>query len=294
MRVSWRRWLAAALLALSAVLFWWLWGSKYGLEVTNYAITTPKLTAPIRVVQLTDLHNSEFGEKNARLVKLVEKQQPDIILLTGDMLNGDEPRTDVATGLIEQLAGIAPVYSSYGNHERANENVYGSDMTALYEQAGARVLERSHVDVEVGGQIVRIGGIYGYCLPEKYLRTREAREKEVEYLKEFEQTELLTLLLCHVPVSWILNDNLEEWNVDCIFTGHVHGGQVRLPVIGGVYAPDFELFPGQLCGLYYSQARERVMVLSRGLGSGVGLPRFNNVPEIGVVDILPQRPMEEE
>lgn len=288
LRVTWKRWLAAALLALAAVGFWWLWGSKYGLEVTNYVITTPKLTAPIRVVQLTDLHNSEFGKENARLVRLVQKQQPDVILLTGDMLNGDEPRTDIAVRLIEQLAEIAPVYSSYGNHERAHENVYGSDTIALYEQAGARVLECAHEDVVMNGQTVRIGGIYGYCLPEKYLRTREAREKEVEYLKEFEQTDLLTILMCHVPVSWILNDNLEEWNVDCIFSGHVHGGQVRLPLIGGVYAPDFELFPGQLCGLYDSQDGERVMVLSRGLGSRGKVPRINNVPEIVVVDILPQ------
>lgn len=286
--MSWKRWLAGSLMLLAAVIFWWFFGSKYGLEVTNYVLSTPKLTEPIRVVQLTDLHNSEFGRDNARLVELVKRQRPDLILLTGDMLNGDEPRTDVATTLIGQLKEIAPVYSSYGNHERANENVYGSDTTALYEQAGAHVLERTHEDVEINGQPLRIGGIYGYCLPEKYLRTREAREKEVEYLKAFEQTQRLTLLLCHVPTSWIVNDNLEEWDVDCIFTGHIHGGQARLPFIGGVYAPDQGMFPGQLCGLYTSQDRERVMVLSRGLGSRGRMPRINNVPEIVVVDILPQ------
>ena len=246
------------------------------------------------MVQLTDLHNSEFGENNERLVRMVGKQNPDLILLTGDMLNGDEPRTEVAVGLIEQLAEIALVYASFGNHEKANENVYGTDVGALFSQAGAHVLERTYEDVEIGGQTVRIGGIYGYCLPEKYLRTREARDKEVEYLHDFQETDLLTLLLCHVPTSWIVNDNLEEWDVDVIFSGHVHGGQIRLPLIGGLYAPDQGYFPGRECGLYYSADHARVMVLSRGLGSGVGVPRFNNVPEIVVVDILPQRTMEEE
>ena len=286
--------LLAVLLAALALLAWSLLGSKYALEVTNYVLSSPKLTVPIRVVQLTDLHNSEFGENNERLVRMVGKQNPDLILLTGDMLNGDEPRTEVVTGLIEQLAEIAPVYASFGNHEKANENVYGTDVGALFSQAGAHVLERTYEDVEIGGQTVRIGGIYGYCLPEKYLRTREARDKEVEYLHDFQETDLLTLLLCHVPTSWIVNDNLEEWDVDVIFSGHVHGGQIRLPLIGGLYAPDQGYFPGRECGLYYSADHARVMVLSRGLGSGVGVPRFNNVPEIVVVDILPQRAMEEE
>ena len=135
---------------------WSLLGSKYALEVTNYVLSSPKLTAPIRAVQLTDLHNSEFGENNERLVRMVKKQNPDVILLTGDMLNGDEPRTEVVTGLIEQLAEIAPVYASFGNHEKANENVYGTDVGALFSQAGAHVLERTYEDVEIGGQTVRI------------------------------------------------------------------------------------------------------------------------------------------
>lgn len=286
--------LLAVLLAILALLAWGFFGSKYALELSNYVLSSPKLTAPIRVVQLTDLHNSEFGENNGRLVRMIQKQSPDVILLTGDMLNGDEPRTEVAVGLIEQLAEIAPVYASFGNHEKANENVYGTDVGALYAQAGAHVLERTYEDVEIGGQTVRIGGIYGYCLPEKYLRTREAREKEVEYLHDFQETDLLTLLLCHVPTSWIVNDNLEEWNVDVIFSGHVHGGQVRLPLIGGLYAPDQGLFPGRECGLFYSADHARVMVLSRGLGSRGEVPRFGNVPEIVVVDIVPQRAMEEE
>ena len=288
MRLSWKKVLAALLMTMIGIVGWWLFGSKFGLEVSNYTITTPKLTAPIRIVQLSDLHNSEFGEGNARLVRLVQKQQPDMILLTGDMVNGNERKTDVAVHLIEQLASIAPVYASMGNHESAYWWVFGADMQALYEDADAVLLEQEHADVEINGQKLRIGGILGYCLAEEYLRTGEARPKEIAYLKAFQDTERLTILMCHMPLCWIKDDNLEQWAIDCIFAGHAHGGQIRLPFVGGEYAPDQEWFPGRMCGLYYSKDRERVMVLSRGLGSSGDVPRVNNVPEIVVVDILPR------
>lgn len=284
----------ALLLTFLALLAWCLLGSQYALEVTNYVLSSPKLTAPIRVVQLTDLHNSEFGENNERLVRMVARQHPDLILMTGDMLNGREDKTEIAVNLVQRLTEVAPVYFSYGNHEVTHEQMFGRDLTALFEEAGATVLDRTYEDVTVNGQTIRLGGIYGYCLPEKYYSSGEAKRWECEYLKEFQDTESYTLLLAHLPTCWILNDNLDIWQIDCVFSGHEHGGQIRLPLIGGLYAPDRGFFPGRSSGIYASQDGERVMVLSRGLGSGVGVPRFNNVPEIVVVDILPQRAMEEE
>ena len=290
---GWKR-LIAVLLAILALLAWGFFGSKYALEVTNYVLSSPKLTAPIRVVQMTDLHNSEFGENNERLVRMVARQHPDLILMTGDMLNGREDKTEIAVNLVQRLTEVAPVYFSYGNHEVTHERTFARDLTALFEEAGATVLDRTYEDVTVNGQTIRLGGIYGYCLPEKYLRTGEAKRWECEFLKEFQDTESYTLLLAHLPMCWIRNDNLDIWQIDCVFSGHEHGGQIRLPLIGGLYAPDQGFFPGRSCGIYASQDGRRVMVLSRGLGSGVGVPRFNNVPEIVVADILPQRAMEEE
>ncbi|MBR5302472.1 MAG: metallophosphoesterase [Clostridia bacterium] len=273
---------AAAILLLSCFL------SKYDLEVNNYVLSSPKLTAPVRIVQLSDLHNSEFGRDNERLVRLVAKQQPDVILLTGDMINSKDPRTDIAARLIEQLAGIAPVYASYGNHEKLNEEIFGTRADEVYEKAGAHLLELEYKDIKVNGQKIRIGGIYGNCLPEEYLLTRETKRKDVEYLQKLQKNDRLTILLSHVPTNWVKKVSLEGWEIDCIFAGHAHGGQVRLPAIGGVYARGHGLLPGQMSGLYYSQNCERVLVLSRGLGSQSVVPRINNVPEIVVVDMLPQ------
>lgn len=262
--------------------------SAHCLTVTHYSLNTPKMTAPIRVVHLTDLHNSEFGKDNRRLVSLVEQQKPDLILMTGDMLNGYEQTTEVAERLVERLSQTAPVYFSYGNHEQKHEKAFDSDLGMLFSQAGAVVLEKEYADIKVKGQALRIGGMYGYALPEKYLTSGEAEKSECLFLSEFEQTQRLTVLLTHLPNSWILNDNLDEWRIDGIFCGHTHGGQIRIPKVGGVYAPGFDFFPGDLCGLYPSQDARSVMVLSRGLGTSQPLPRVNNVPEIVVVDFVPQ------
>ena len=261
--------------------------STYGLRAESYAVSTGKLTAPVRIVQLTDLHNSEFGDGNSRLIRKVAEREPDLILITGDLLNQNEERTQIAEELIAGLCKIAPVYVSYGNHEVTYEKNCGADLRPVYTAAGATVLEFDWEDVQVNGQTLRLGGIYGYCLPGELEKSGEARKKECDFLRDFQDTENYTVLLCHMPVSWIQYGSLESWNVDCVLSGHVHGGQVRLPWIGGLWAPDQGWFPGRECGLYWSEDGRRVMVLSRGLGNTERLPRLNNVPEVLVLDLLP-------
>ena len=242
MRTGWKKiiCLVLSLLLVSGLLSITL--SRTALTVSRYQLTASKLTGPIRIVQLTDLHNSEFGEDNERLAARVAEQEPDLILVTGDLLNENEERTDIAVTLIRKLAEIAPVYVSFGNHEVGHERRFGTDLRALYTQAGARVLNDDWVDLTLKDQELRIGGIYGYCLPSKY---RESRKSESAFLEEFQNTERTTLLLCHMPVCWIINGSLDGWDVDVVLSGHIHGGQVRLPLIGGLWAPDQGWFPGK-------------------------------------------------
>ena len=148
------------------------------------------------------------------------------------------------------------------------------------------MLNFSYIDIEINGQKIRLGGIYGYCLAEKYLSTGEAKEEEVRFLKEFQDTPLYTILMCHIPVTWIINDSLNQWGCDLILCGHSHGGQIRIPFIGGMYAPDQGYFCGKEAGLYYSDDQSKVMVLSRGLGSNEKVPRMNNIPEIIVIEFM--------
>ena len=167
------------------------------------------------------------------------------------------------------------------------EQNYGTDITALYESAGATVLNYEYKDITINSQPLRIGGIYGYCLPDKYLETGEADPGECKFLWDFENTDRYKILLSHLPIAWLKNDGLEEWDIDCVFSGHLHGGQVILPGIGGVYAPDMGWFPGQLKGIFDSEDGKRHLVLSSGLGNTELVPRFNNIPEIVCVELIP-------
>lgn len=261
--------------------------SLYGLTVSRYEITSPRLSGRVRIVQLTDLHNSVFGTQNKRLVKKAAAQEPDLILITGDLLNQNEERTDIAEELISELAPVAPVYVSYGNHEALYEKNYGIDLGEIYSAVGAKVLDHDWADLNVNGQSIRLGGIYGYCLPEKYTETVEARDGETAFLKAFLDTDAYKILMCHMPYCWLEKESLDDWDADCVLCGHVHGGQMRFPGIGGLWAPDQGWFPGIVSGLYPSEDGNRVMVLSRGLGNKDKLPRFNNIPELVVLDLVP-------
>lgn len=262
-----------------------LYASKHMLQSTVYEVSTSKTDSPVRIVQLTDLHNSEFGQGNEKLIRKVKEQEPDLVCITGDLLNLDEDNTEIAENLIAKLAEDFPVYVSLGNHETLNRYLSVSELRDRFEQAGAVVLEFDYEDITVNGVSLRIGGFYGYGLPEN---SEAVRENESEFLEDFQDTDAYKVLLMHMPLAWYYSDSLNYWDVDLVLAGHTHGGQIRIPFVGGMYAPDMGWFPGRECGLYYSDDGEKVMVLSRGLGSTERVPRFNNIPEIVTVNIEPE------
>lgn len=254
--------------------------SQKCLIVRQYTYRNPKIAAPIRAVQLTDLHNYQYGRDNQRLIAKIQKQKPDVIFMTGDMLNEDEDRTDILLHLVREACAIAPVYFSLGNHEVGYEKTYGEgDLTEQLEAAGAVVLEKEYVDTKIDGQEVRIGGAYGYLLPEDWGDGSEQR-----FLEAFVQTDRLKILLSHVPEGLLLWKSMEYWDVDLVFSGHVHGGQVRVPFVGGLFDPEEGFFPTYTRGMF--SCGNGTMILSAGLGSSRGIPRVNNLPEIVVCDIV--------
>jgi len=275
------------ILALAAVVCVSAWQSRYCVRCSYYTVSADKLTGSVRVVLLADLHNSKFGEENSELTELVAQQKPDIICFAGDLVNYYDEDASTAVELIKKLSEIAPVYISMGNHERVYQSRFGIDTAELYTEAGGIVADKEFFELEINGQKIRLGGIYGYCMPEKHLRTGEAKRDEVDFLHDFMDTDAYTLLMCHMPYTWLVQNGLQEWQIDCVLSGHTHGGQVVIPGIGGVYAPDQGYFPRRLQGVYLSKDSERALVLTRGLGNSVKLPRINNIPEILVLDLIP-------
>ena len=262
-----------------------IYRSNFTLEVTNYTVSSPQITEDIRMVILADLHNREFGEGNEELLAKVWQQEPDMICCVGDFIIDDEEDTETAKELMKGLTDIAPTYFSMGNHEVHHQMNFPSNFHYMFETCGANVLEYEFEDIEVKGQTLRIGGIYGYCIPESDSENTRYNFKQTDFLKEFMDTDNYTLLLTHMPYTWLELDGLEEWDIDLVCAGHAHGGLIRIPGLGGVHAPLQGLFPGELEGIYESKDGQHNLALTRGLGTSVPIPRINNVPEVMVIDI---------
>lgn len=232
------------------------------LTVTNYSLQA-NLEQPIRIVQLTDLHGHIFGENNDTLVELVLKQNPDLIVMTGDMMDKSDENADVVCDLIRTLSTEVPVWYGYGNHETDWMNSTGTDLTPTLTEAGAAVVDCGYLDMNINGQPIRVGGYHGYYRqPGMYPVTPEQRQSELDFADSFEDTDRFKLLLCHIPTAWLDWGYIDICPVDLVLTGHYHGGQIRLPILGGLYAPYIGWFPEYTEGLFAGQAA--VCVLSRG------------------------------
>lgn len=280
--------LSLSLLLLCAVIsgiLIWKSARRCRGELSVAAYTVPSgLEAPVRLVQLSDLHGWTFGEGNADLAAQVETLEPDIIAMTGDMLDKSEENADTVCDLIRVLVNTAPVYYCYGNHEYQWMQSHGESLTPALEAAGAIVLDVAYTDITVNGQPIRIGGYHGYYhQPGMYDISQEQREREISFCDDFESSESYKLLLCHIPTPWLDWEYIDDCPVDLVLTGHYHGGQIRLPVVGGLYAPCVGLFPEYTEGLYTGE--KATCILSTGLGASPGIPRINNLPQIVVVDL---------
>lgn len=270
------------LLCILLISFMDLLASWKLLSVSRYDYSNDKLQHEITIVQLSDLHNSQFGKDNCRLLEKIEQESPDVIFMTGDMLNSYEERTNIVTDLIRNASRIAPVYYSMGNHEIEYMDNFGSDtLKQQLEEAGAIVLDGEYMDTQIAGQQVRIGGIYGYVLDHEWQDGSEQR-----FMEDFQDTARFKILLSHIPEGLLLWKSMEYWDVDLVFSGHVHGGQMRLPFVGGLFDPEEGFFPTYTKGMF--QCGNGTMILSAGLGSSGGIPRINNLPDLVVCKVRAQ------
>ena len=263
---------AAALLAAPAV---WLWHGNTVAGTTAVTVRSPRLPAAFsgfRIAQVSDLHNASFGEKNGELARLLRGARPDLIAVTGDLIEAEQ--SDAALALMEQAVRIAPVYYAPGNHEARMEGypAFAERLRGL----GVQVLENRAVLLSRDGGTLRLAGLSDPAFSP--LPPETAAGQALDALVPDDG--VYTLLLSHRPE---LLEVYAAHPVDLALSGHAHGGQVRLPGIGGLYAPNQGVFPRLASGVH-RQGRT-TLVVSRGLGHNPFLFRVNNPPELVLVTL---------
>lgn len=248
------------------------------LTYENYAIGTTYYTVEadgaseefggFRICHLSDIHVKKHGRTYSQLIRLTEKQHPDIIAITGDLVDSRDSDIPSAISLIETLCDIAPVYYVTGNHEeRLPAQTYLELMSAL-NAAGAHILDGKAEKTEINGLAVNIAGF------------SDNPEFDIKEASTLLDSGAFNILLNHRPQ---FAPDYAEAGADLSLCGHAHGGQIRLPFIGGIIAPDQYFFPTYSEGLL--NFGKGCTVISRGIGNSLLPFRVNNRPELVVIDI---------
>lgn len=264
-----------------------LW-SMTALQTTTYEFTSSKISEPVRFVFLSDLHCRNFGKHNQELCKFIADQKPDFIALVGDIINRSSTKNEIdeVCSFIKDLTKIAPVYYSLGNHEEQYISTNGDEVLQQIESASAILLNDTYIDVDVHGQSLRLGGMIKLA----YLAVEKEEDEANIFLDNFCNTDRLKIMLNHRPEGFYFGDACQVWSVDFILSGHTHGGLIRLPFIGGLYAPIQGAFPEVYYGEY--KFENNLMVITSGLAGHGMIPRINNPPEIVVIDLVPETTQE--
>lgn len=268
---------------LLILIVWTAWGNA-ALELNTYTISSrglPDAFDGYRIAQVSDLHNAEFGGGNQRLLDMLREAEPDMIAITGDLIDSRKTNIAVALAFAEEAVRIAPCYYVSGNHE-ARVLEY-RELKAGLEAAGVTVLDDARVEIEISGKSITIIGVNDPSFLADYL-TSDAAVMDRKLSELSSEDASFTILLSHRPE---LFDAYAAHEMDLVLTGHAHGGQFRLPLIGGLIAPNQGLFPKYDDGLY-SEGNTN-MIVSRGLGNSIIPFRFNNRPEVVLIELKSQK-----
>lgn len=262
---------AIVLLIVIALLLFCNFQNKH-LETTHYTYEAEQLGVDLdgyRIVQISDLHNAKFGKNNQKLVDRIRECAPDMIVLTGDLVDSNHTNVDRAVQFVDEIVKICPVYYVTGNHEYwLDTSEYEKLMDGL-ASVGVIILDDQVVEISRGDAKFRLVGLDDKSLADGTLEALLSDEKE------------LTVVLAHEPQYFA---RYAGTGVDLVLSGHAHGGQFRLPFVGGIVAPDQGFLPEYTAGEYYMNGTE--MIVSRGLGNSVIPVRLFNYPEIVCVELV--------
>ncbi|MGK7376750.1 metallophosphoesterase [Planococcus sp. 1R117A] len=264
---------------MALVFFVWgfVWVNNKWVVTTEYTVASEELPAAFdgkKIIQISDLHNASFGKDQSSLIEKVEIEKPDVIFITGDLIDSDRYNLDVSLTLVEALVEMSEVYFVIGNHEISVNKL--DEITAALEERGVNVLMNETAPWEVEGETIQIAGINDPLMDVDLSEEDFTRQA----IDEAELTDAFTLLLAHRPEMF---STYVKEEIDVVFSGHAHGGQLRIPGLGGLIAPGQGWFPTMTEGVF--RKNDTQLVLSRGLGNS-GFPvRLFNLPEIVAITL---------
>ena len=251
------------------------------IKITEVNITSSKIPSNFKgfkILQLSDLHNKEFGDKQDVLIQKVNSINPDIIAITGDLIDSKSYDVKISMDLIREVVKEYPVYFITGNHEKWSGKY--NDLEKELKKHHVTVLRNEHVTIQKEEQKINLLGIDDSEFVTGKRDEGNVVKDEISKAKFEMQMDTYNVLLPHRPE--FLTVYADE-QIDLVLSGHAHGGQVRLPFIGGLVAPNQGLFPAYTAGLYEKQNTS--MVVSRGLGNSIIPQRIFNRPELVVVQL---------
>lgn len=267
----------AVFLLLALVVLGGIWSSNKWVQTTEYTITSdevPEAFDGARIVQVSDLHNATFGRNQSSLIEKVEAAEPDVIFLTGDLVDSNRYDLDASLVLVDALIEMSEVYYVTGNHEVASNKV--DEIIDALQERGVTVLADDSVEWRIDEEAIQIAGIDDPLMEPNFHEEEVTRHS----LEQANLTDDFTLLLAHRPEYLPI---YAERGVDVVFSGHAHGGQIRIPGVGGLIAPGQGWFPKVTEGIF--EKDQSKMVVSRGLGNSTFPVRIFNLPEIVVVTL---------
>lgn len=242
------------------------------LTVSNHTIQSTEIPTSFdgyRIVQVSDLHDATFGENQQRLVKKIQQTKPDTIVITGDIIDSNRYNLQNSLDLVNQIVKIADVYYVTGNHEVATNDV--DRIKEELTDRGVRVLSNETLKLERAGEAISLTGIEDSLMGE--VASQMIADSRVP-------SDAFTVLLAHRPEDF---QAYVDAGIDVTFSGHAHGGQFRIPGMGGLVAPGQGYLPKYTAGIH--EQDQSKLVVSRGLGNSIIPMRLFNLPEIVVVTL---------
>lgn len=272
--------LPLAILVVAAFLYY----ENNAIGITKYEISSAKLPEGVssyRIVHLTDLHSKSFGKEQSTITSKVKQLKPDLIVMTGDLVDSRRYNAETSLTLMRKMTELAPVYYVTGNHE------YGPRLITLQKalkELGVHVMRNKSEMIKLGNGEIRIAGVddpvFNLKADGDVAKLNENMATAMKATESENNSDTLTILLSHRPELFSV---YTQHKIDLTFSGHAHGGQVRLPFLGGLVAPGQGFLPKYDGGKYVEGGT--TMIVSRGLGNSIFPQRIFNRPEVVLVEL---------